>query len=286
MAIGEIVSYIKENLKSGRSEDLIKKELSSVGWPKLEIENALIAAKTELSKTPETETNPLARNQSKSKFLKETIEQFQGSSDRPKTKPKFSALGLIPLIAIPVVIALGLWWRAYYLSHRVITPKTNNGIVFNTSSTASSTSKNEKLPGEDRTAVFIYPLGGEKWEIGNSYKISWSIPSRESDSEVIVALEQFSSKNPSEPYEIRSISPNKTKNEGTITLGVPQSFQGMNLENPVRGNSFYKIKITTYNPETNKTYSIIESNSFNIVAKEQKNPAPGGTGNEGGNNGS
>lgn len=117
--IKEIEDFVRKNLESGKSEEVIKTDLASVGWNEIDITDTITAVKKSDPKTEgEKSLNYEIRtpvNQPRFSHLKETIEQYESPKDkRPKklgaNLPKKSYL---PLILIPIVVTMGVGARIY-----------------------------------------------------------------------------------------------------------------------------------------------------------------------------
>ncbi|MEK9173182.1 MAG: hypothetical protein AAB594_01235 [Patescibacteria group bacterium] len=117
--IKEIEDFVRKNLQSGRSEEIIKTDLTSVGWKEIDISDTLAAVKTA---TPKEESKKnldydvkTSASQLRFSHLKETIEQYESPKDmRPKKiQANLSKKSYLPLILIPIIVAISVGVRIY-----------------------------------------------------------------------------------------------------------------------------------------------------------------------------
>ncbi|TSC82685.1 MAG: hypothetical protein G01um101420_208 [Parcubacteria group bacterium Gr01-1014_20] len=169
--IKEIEDFIRKNLQNGKSEEIIKTDLASVGWKEVDISDTLTAVKTatpkeESKKTPDYDVKTPV-SQLRFAHLKETIEQYEplkkeGPKKLPVNLPKKSYL---PLILIPTIVAISVGARIYLKNAypETFTPKTpppnlDQEILKNLSVTTTSPSSSTPTAEPNPSATQVVPV--------------------------------------------------------------------------------------------------------------------------------
>lgn len=274
MGIDEIISYIQKNLLAGKSEDLIKKELQSVGWPEKDINEALIKAKATKPKSPSLNIEITTPKHDRPNYLRENFKEFSNFSKIAETAKK-KKLSIVPIIIIPAIIVIGILLRNWYLENNPpeISPSQENTpldlIAGNETSTPNQIQATST--GQPATLTITQPKFGDRWEIGKTQIILWKTSNINPSNQTLIYLQQFSPENQNIPQKTTLLSPPNLTNTERFEFTVPKTFNSINLINPTGTTMLYKIKIQVNGSAGN---IIIEKESGKFIIQEPKVQTP------------